>query len=74
MSIKSKEYFPPNSNSIYIYRGFNNNSINFKSSVDYFNNNKIQVRFDNGITNIVIFMNMLMTVLKFLFKLKILLP
>ena len=53
MSIKSKEYFPPNSNSIYIYRGFNNNSINFKSSVDYFNNNKIQVRFDNGITNIV---------------------
>lgn len=53
MSIKSKEYFPPNSNSMYIYRGFNNNSINFKSSVDYFNNNKIQVRCDNGITNTV---------------------
>ena len=67
MSIKSKEYFPPNSNSIYIYRGFNNNLIDFKSSInyfnnnlisfkssiDYFNNNKIQVRFDNGITNIV---------------------
>lgn len=53
MSIKSKEYFPPNSNSIYIYKGFNNNLINFKSSVDYFNNNKIQVRFDNGITNTV---------------------
>ena len=53
MSIKSKEYFPPNLNSMYIYRGFNNNLINFKSSVDYFNNNKIQVRFDNGITNTV---------------------
>lgn len=51
MSIKSKEYFPHNSNSMYIYRGFNNNLINFKSSVDYFNNNKIQVRFDNGTTN-----------------------
>ena len=51
MSIKSKEYFPHNSNSMYIYRGFNNNLINFKSSIDYFNNNKIQVRFDNGATN-----------------------
>ena len=51
MNIKSKEYFPHNSNSMYIYRGFNNNLINFKSSVDYFNNNKIQVRFDNGTTN-----------------------
>lgn len=53
MSIKSKEYFPPNSNSMYIYRAFNNNLINFKSSIDYFNNNKIQVRCDNGITNTV---------------------
>ena len=53
MSIKSKEYFPPNSNSMYIYRGFNNNLINFKSSIDYFTNNKIQVRFDNGISNTV---------------------
>lgn len=51
MNIKSKEYFPHNSNSMYIYRGFNNNLIKFKSSVDYFNNNKIQVRFDNGTTN-----------------------
>ena len=50
MSIKSKEYFPPSSNSIYIYRGFNNS---FKSSIDYFTNNKIQVRFDNGISNTV---------------------
>lgn len=53
MSIKSKDYFPHNSNSIYIYRGFNNNLINFKSSIDYFNNNKVQVRFDNGTTNTV---------------------
>ena len=53
MSIKSKEYFPPNSNSMYIYRCFNNNLINFKSSIDYFNDSKIQVRFDNGITNTV---------------------
>ena len=53
MSIKSKEYFPPNSNSMYIYRGFNNNLINFKSSIDYFNDNKIQVRFDDCITNTV---------------------
>lgn len=53
MSIKSKEYFPHNLNSMYIYRGFNNNLINFKSSIDYFNNNKVQVRFDNGITNTV---------------------
>ncbi len=50
MSIKSKEYFPPSSNSIYIYSGFNNS---FKSSIDYFTNNKIQVRFDNGISNTV---------------------
>lgn len=48
MAIKSKEYFPPSSNSIYIYRGFNNS---FKSSIDYFTNDKIQVRFDNGISN-----------------------
>lgn len=53
MSIKSKEYFPPTSNSIYIYRCFNNNLLNFKSSVDYFDDNKLQVRFDNGINNVV---------------------
>ena len=50
MSIKSKEYFPPSSNSIYVYTGFNNS---FKSSIDYFNNDKIQVRFDNGINSTV---------------------
>lgn len=53
MSIKSKEYFPPTSNSIYIYRGLNNSLLNFQSSVDYFDNNKLQVRFDNGINNVV---------------------
>ena len=53
MSIKSKEYFPPTSNSIYIYRGLNNNLLNFQSSVDYFDDNKLQIRFDNGINNVV---------------------
>lgn len=51
MSIKAKDYFPPNSNSVYIYRGFNNSLISFKSYIDYFTESKIQVRFDNGITN-----------------------
>ena len=51
MNVKSKEYFPPNSNSMYIYRGFSNSLINFKTSIDYFSENKLQVRLDNGITN-----------------------
>ena len=51
MNIKSKEYFPPKSNSVYIYRGFSNSLINFKTSIDYFSENKLQVRLDNGITN-----------------------
>ena len=51
MNIKSKEYFPPKSNSVYIYRGFSNSLINFKTSIDYFSENKLQVRLDNGITS-----------------------
>ena len=53
MNVKSKEYFPPKSNLLYIYRSSNNDLFTFKRYIDYFNENKIQVIFDNGINNII---------------------
>lgn len=53
MNVKSKDYFPPISNSIYIYKGLGNDSLNFKRYIDYYTEDKVQMRFDNGISDII---------------------
>lgn len=53
MSIESKYYFPPKSNSIYIYTSLNNNFLKFKRYTEYQSENKVQIRFDNNITDII---------------------
>ena len=54
MIIQSKDYLPPKSNSIYIYKGINNDTFTFKRYIEYINNDKIQIKFDNGINSFVI--------------------
>ena len=53
MIIQSKDYLPPKSNSIYIYKGINNDTFTFKRYIEYINNDKIQIKFDNGINSFV---------------------
>lgn len=53
MRIESKYYFPPKSNSIYIYTSSNNNFIKFKRYTEYQSENKVQMRFENDITDII---------------------
>ena len=74
MNIKSgKNTFHLESNSVYIYRGFSNSLINFKTSIDYFSENKLQVRLDNGITSAInVYEYVGMMVLNYLFNPKIL--
>lgn len=48
MNLKAKDYFPPILNSIYFYNSLGNNFFNFKRSIDYYDNNRIQVRFNNN--------------------------
>lgn len=53
MNIKSRDYFPPKSNSIYIYKSLGNNFFNFKRYIEYSTINKVQMRFDNDISDII---------------------
>ena len=53
MRIEAKDYFPHKSNSTYIYKSLGNNFLNFKRYTDYQSENKVQMRFDNGITDII---------------------
>lgn len=53
MRIQSKDYLPSKSNSIYLYKGINNDTFTFKRYIEYINNDKIQVKFDNGLNSFV---------------------
>lgn len=53
MRIEAKDYFPPRSNSIYIYTNLNNNFLKFKRYTEYQSENKVQMRFENDITDII---------------------
>ena len=53
MSIESKCYFPPKSNSVYIYTSLNNNFLKFKRYTEYKSENKVQMRFVNDSTDII---------------------
>ena len=41
MIIQSKDYLPPKSNSIYIYKGINNDTFTFKRYIEYINNDNL---------------------------------
>ena len=53
MKIQPKDYIPPKSNSIYVYKCTNNERFTFKRYIEYFNDDKIQVRYDNGINSFI---------------------
>ena len=41
MKIQPKDYIPPKSNSIYVYKCTNNERFTFKRYIEYFNDDKI---------------------------------
>lgn len=53
MKIQPKDYIPPKSNSIYVYKCTNNERFTFKRYIEYFNDDKIQVIYDNGINSFI---------------------
>ena len=44
MKIQPKDYIPPKSNSIYVYKCTNNERFTFKRYIEYINNDKIAGR------------------------------
>ena len=77
MKIQPKDYIPPKSNSIYVYKCTNNESFTFKRYIEYFNDDKIQVRYELihqpchklkmklNLMNLLMFINMPMMELNF---------
>lgn len=53
MRIQSKDYLPPKANSIYIYKGVDNDTFTFKRYIEYINDDKIQIKFDNGVNSFI---------------------